>query len=102
MSSTPIGAHALLSDCHSSALVDDSGSILCLTFPRFYSPSVMARLLDDRAGHWSIRPTGKFSAQRRYLDETMVLETTFHTPTGTVVLSDALAMGPGNEGHGLG
>ncbi|WP_425953769.1 glycoside hydrolase family 15 protein [Xylanimonas sp. McL0601] len=102
MSGTPIGDHALLSDCHSTALVDTSGSVEWLTFPRFDSPSVMARLLDDGAGHWSIRPTAEFSSARRYLDGTMVLETTFRTSTGTVVLSDALAMGPENEGHALG
>src|SRR5580704_13903935 len=32
----------------------------------------------------------------------MVLETTFRTPTGTVLLTDALAMGDGNRGHELG
>jgi GH15 family glucan-1,4-alpha-glucosidase len=102
MSRTSIGDHALLSDCHSSALVDRSGSIEWLAFPRFDSPSVMARLLDDSAGHWSIRPTGEYSVSRRYLDETLVLETTFHGPTGVVVLTDALALGPDNEGHHLG
>lgn len=102
MSSTPIGDHALLSDCHSSALVDSSGSVEWLTFPRFDSPALMARLLDDAAGHWSIRPTGRFSTSRRYLDETLVLETTMQTATGTLVLTDALAMGPENEGHALG
>ena len=102
MSSTPIADHALLSDCHSCALVDTSGSVEWLTFPRFDSPSIMGRLLDEEAGHWSIRPAGDFSATRRYLDETMVLETTFHTPTGTAVLTDALALGPGNHGHRLG
>jgi GH15 family glucan-1,4-alpha-glucosidase len=45
---------------------------------------------------------GDFSTTRRYLDATMVLETTFHTPSATVVLTDALAMGPDNEGHRLG
>ncbi len=102
MSTTAIGDHALLSDCHSSALVDKEGSVEWLTFPRFDSPSIMGRLLDDDAGHWAIRPAGDFRATRRYLDETMVLETTFDTDTGTVVLTDALAMGPDNEGHALG
>ena len=102
MSRTAIGDHALLSDCHSSALVDVAGSVEWLTFPRFDSPSVMARLLDDDAGHWSIRPTGQFSVARRYLDGTLVLETTMRAPSGTVVLTDALAMGPDNEGHALG
>jgi GH15 family glucan-1,4-alpha-glucosidase len=102
MTNTPIGDHALLSDCHSSALVDASGSVEWLTFPRFDSPSVMARLLDANGGHWSIRPAGDFLHSRRYVDETMVLETTFRTASGTVVLTDALAMGPDNEGHRLG
>ncbi len=102
MSNTPIAEHALLSDCHSSALVDARGSVEWLTFPRFDSPSVMARLLDDGGGHWAIRPVGDFETGRRYLEGTMVLETTFRTPTGTVVLTDALAMGPDNEGHRLG
>jgi GH15 family glucan-1,4-alpha-glucosidase len=102
MSRTPIAEHALLSDCHSSALVDSAGSVVWLTFPRFDSPAVMARLLDDHAGHWSVRPLGDFSASRRYLDGTLVLETTMRTPSGTLVLTDALAMGPDNEGHALG
>jgi GH15 family glucan-1,4-alpha-glucosidase len=102
MSSTPIGDHALLSDCHSSALVDTSGSVEWLTFPRFDSPAVMARLLDDDGGHWSIRPSSAFATSRRYLDDTLVLETTMRTQSGTVVLTDALAMGPDNEGHALG
>jgi GH15 family glucan-1,4-alpha-glucosidase len=102
MSTTPIAEHALLSDCHSSALVDKRGSVEWLTFPRFDSPSVMGRLLDDEAGHWAIHPLGDFTSTRGYVDGTMVLETTFRTGTGTLVLTDALAVGPGNEGHDLG
>lgn len=47
MSDRPIADHAFLSDCHSSALVTRDGSVDWLTFPRFDSPGVMARLLDD-------------------------------------------------------
>jgi alpha,alpha-trehalase len=102
MNSRPIAAHALLSNCHSAALVTDEGSVDWLCFPRFDSPSVFGRLLDDSAGHWSIRPSGAFETRRRYLDHTLVLETTFTTSTGTLVLTDALAVGPGNDGHSLG
>jgi alpha,alpha-trehalase len=102
MSSTPIADHALLSDRHSSALVSSSGSVEWLGFPRFDSPSVFARLLGERAGHWQVRPTGEHTSTRRYLDRTLVLETTFVTATGTVVLTDLLAMGQDNGGHRLG
>ena len=102
MSDNPIADHALLSDCHSTALVDTRGSVEWLSFPRFDSPSVMGRLLDEAAGHWQIRPTGAYRTTRRYLPETLVLETTFHCDAGTVVLTDAMAMGQHNEGHALG
>ncbi|MDI1462492.1 glycoside hydrolase family 15 protein [Catellatospora sp. KI3] len=102
MSGVPIGAHALLSDCHSAALVTRDGSVDWLCFPRFDSPSVFGRLLDDGAGHWSITPVGEHRTLRGYADQTLVLETTFHTSTGTAVLTDALATGEGNHGHALG
>jgi alpha,alpha-trehalase len=102
VSMTPIADYALLSDRHSAALVSRSGSVDWLCFPRFDSPAVFARLLDDDAGHWSIQPTGPFSVSRRYVDKTMVLETWFQTDTGTAVVTDALLVGPDNENHQLG
>ena len=73
MSDVPIAAHALLSDCHGAALVTMAGSVDWLCWPRFDSPSVFGRLLDDVAGHWSIRPVGEYSTSRRYVDCTLVL-----------------------------
>ena len=102
MGTTPIADYALLSDRHSAALVSRDGSIDWLCFPRFDSPSIFGRLLGDEAGHWSIGATSATQVTRRYLDRTMVLETTFRTPTGTVAITDALAMGDGNRGHELG
>jgi alpha,alpha-trehalase len=102
MSTTPIADYALLSDRHSAALLSRDGSIDWLCFPRFDSPSIFGRLLDDEAGYWSIRATGATEVTRRYLDRTMVLETTSRTPTGTVIILDALSMGDGNRGHELG
>jgi GH15 family glucan-1,4-alpha-glucosidase len=102
MSTTPIADHALLSDRHSSALVTSSGSVDWLSFPRFDSPSVLGRLLGADAGHWQVRPAGEWTSSRRYLDRTLVLETTFTTPSGSLVLTDALALGPDNGGHRLG
>ena len=102
MSTVPIAEHALLSDCHSAALVTRAGSVDWLCFPRFDSPSVFARMLDDTAGHWSLRPVADVTATRRYLDRSMVLETSFGTPSGTLVVTDALALGPAGNAHRLG
>src|SRR3984885_13124879 len=102
MSTTPIADYALLSDRHSAALVSREGSIDWLCFPRFDSASIFGRLLGDEAGHWAIQAAGATEVTRRYLDRTMVLETTSRTPTGTVVIVDVLAMGDGNRGHQLG
>src|SRR4051812_10085319 len=102
MSSTPIADLALLSDRHSSALVSKAGSVEWLSFPRFDSPSVFGRLLGEDAGHWQVVPAEKWTATRRYLPRSLVLETTFTTVTGTLVLTDLLAMGEDNGGHRLG
>ena len=102
MSVTPIADYALLSDRHSAALVSRDGSIDWLCFPRFDSSSIFGRLLGEAAGHWAIRAAGATRVTRRYLDRTMVLETTSRTPTGAVVIVEALAMGDGNRGHELG
>ena len=102
MNSLPIGDYALLSDCRSAALVSRAGSVDWLCFPRFDAPAVFARMLDSDGGHFAIRPVGDFQASRAYVDQTMALETTFRTATGTAVLTDAMAVGRNDRGHGLG
>ena len=102
MNHPAIADYALVSDCHSAALVSREGSVDWLCFPRFDSPSVFGRILDEQAGHWSFHPTADAEITRRYVDDTMVLETTFRTATGTVVLVDALAVGRNERGHELG
>jgi GH15 family glucan-1,4-alpha-glucosidase len=102
MTKTPIADYALISDCHSAALVSRDGSMDWLCRPRFDSPSVFGRILGDDAGHWSITPTGSAETERRYLEHTMVLETTFRTPEGIAKLTDAMALDPSEEGHDLG
>jgi GH15 family glucan-1,4-alpha-glucosidase len=102
MSSEPIAGYALLSDCRSAALVSASGSVDWLCFPRFDSPSVFGRLLGAEAGSWSIRPAAEHTSTRRYLGPTMVLETVYTAPGGSLTVTEALALGDGNRGHGLG
>ena len=74
---------------------------LCL--PRFDSPALFARLLDHEAGHFVIAPTEPGSSSTwRYLESSLVLETTWTTPKGKVVTTDALALGNRERGHDLG
>ena len=97
----PIGDYALLSDCHSGALVSKDGSIDWCTFHRFEARPVFARILDwAKAGFFRIAPLDDdYESSRRYLPGTNVLETTFRTPTGRLVLTDFFAFRVPAEGE---
>jgi len=89
----PIGSYGFLSDCHTAALVSYGGSIEWLCFPRFDSPSAFAALLDREAGHMLLKPKGVIvPIARRYEPGTLVLETTWVTDSGWVVVKDALTI----------
>ena len=92
----PIGDYALISDCHSGALVSKDGSIDWCVFHRFEARPVFARILDwAKAGFFRIAPLDDdYESTRRYLPGTNVLETTFRTPGGTLVLTDFFAFRP--------
>jgi len=102
VSNVPIADHALLSDCHSAAMVTRTGSIDWLCFPRFDSPAVFARLLDDEAGHWLVTPDDVLDVTRSYLGSSLVLRTVFTTAHGLVQLTDGLVVGGGERHHDLG
>ncbi len=89
----PIGSYGFLSDCHTSALVSFSGAVEWLCLPRFDSESVFAAMLDRDAGRSTLRPTGVIvPISRRYEPGTLVIETTWVTDTGWVVVHDALTI----------
>ena len=97
----PIGSYGFLSDCHTAALVSFSGSVEWLCCPRFDSPSAFAALLDRGAGHMSLRPKGVVvPISRRYEPGTLVIETTWVTDTGWVVVKDALTIADWAPAHG--
>lgn len=87
----PISDYGLIGDCRSAALVSRAGSVDWLCLPRFDSPSVFAALLDrESGGRFAVRPAGRFEAERRYLDDTNILETTFATDSGRARVLDLM------------
>ena len=91
----PIGDYGFLSDGEVSALVAPSGSVDWMCLPRFDAPSVFGSILGKRAGSFTVAPLGvRVPADRRYLPGTMVLETSWGTATGWMIVRDVLLIGP--------
>jgi GH15 family glucan-1,4-alpha-glucosidase len=87
--SARIEDYAIVGDGETVALVDRGGSIDWLCWPRFDSPACFAALLGTAEnGRWLMAPRGTSSSRRRYRPDTLILETTFETPTGTAVVID--------------
>jgi GH15 family glucan-1,4-alpha-glucosidase len=87
--SARIEDYALIGDCHSAALVDRSGSIDWLCWPRFDSEACFAALLGGpEYGRWLIAPRDKAAITRRYRPDTLILETCFETDDGAALLVD--------------
>jgi alpha,alpha-trehalase len=91
----PIADYAFLSDCHTGALVAPDGAVDWLCAPAFDAPSMFGSLLDREAGFFRFGPFGiNHPTQRNYVAGTNVMETTWKTPNGWIVVRDALTMGP--------
>jgi GH15 family glucan-1,4-alpha-glucosidase len=81
--------YAIIGDGRSAVLVSRHGSIDWLSWPRFDSPPLFGAILDQRiGGTWRIAPSEKASYERSYIDGTNVLQTEFHTASGTARLTD--------------
>ena len=92
---TPIANYGFLSNCHTGALVAPDGSVDWLCVPRFDSPSVFGALLDRGAGSFRFAPFGiNVPSDRIYEPGTNTLVASWRTPTGWVVVREALTMGP--------
>jgi alpha,alpha-trehalase len=90
-----IADYAFLSNCHTGALVAPDGSIDWLCVPRFDSPGVFGSLLDREAGSFRFGPFGiNHPTARSYEPGTNVMVTTWKTPSGWIVVRDALTIGP--------
>jgi GH15 family glucan-1,4-alpha-glucosidase len=85
----PIGDYGVIGDCRSLALVGVDGSIDWCCLPRFDSPSLFGRLLDDKqGGSWQLSPIGPFSCRHEYSDKTNILRTIFQTIDGLAEVTD--------------
>jgi GH15 family glucan-1,4-alpha-glucosidase len=91
----PIAEYGFLSDCETCALVAPNSNIEWLCLPRFDSPSVFGALLDRDAGVFRLNPADvEVPAARRYLPGTNVLETSWGTSGGWIIVRDVLVIGP--------
>jgi alpha,alpha-trehalase len=94
----PIADYAFLSDCENTCLVSAAGSVEWMCVPRPDSPSIFGAILDRGAGHFRLGPYGvTVPAARRYLPGSLIMETTWQTPTGWMIVRDALVMGPWHD-----
>jgi GH15 family glucan-1,4-alpha-glucosidase len=82
--------YALIGDMQSVALVGRRGSVDWLCLPRFDSDAVFAALLGDEGnGHWSLAPQqGGPCSRRSYRGDSLILDTEWDTPAGTVRVTD--------------
>ncbi len=91
----PIATYGFLSDCQFTCLVAPSGNVEWMTLPRPDSPSVFGSMLDRSAGNFRLGPEDVLiPAGQRYLPGTNILETTWQTHTGWIVVRDFLSIGP--------
>src|SRR5689334_22534196 len=88
--SQPIENYALISNCATAALVGRNGSIDWLCLPRFDSAACFAALLGGpEHGRWLIAPADpSYRVERRYVDGSLILATTFETAEGVVEIMD--------------
>lgn len=94
----PIEDYALIGNCRSAALVSRDGALDWLCLPRFDAPAVFAALLgNEENGRWRIAPSDPVEhSTRRYLDDTLVLETTWSTASGRARVLDCMPLGQSN------
>ena len=99
--STPIGDFAFISDGEVSALLSPAGSVEWMSVPRFDSPSVFGSILGRQAGDFRVAPVDvAVPADVRYLPGTMIVETSWGTPTGWIIVRDCLLIGPWHHEFG--
>jgi GH15 family glucan-1,4-alpha-glucosidase len=85
--------YAVIGNCETLALVGRDGSIDWLGLPRFDSSACFCALLGEaKHGRWLIAPEASdVRISRRYVGDTLILETVFRTEHGAVSLTDFMS-----------
>jgi alpha,alpha-trehalase len=91
----PIGEYGFISDGETVALISPGGCVDWMCLPRMDSPSIFGALLGRHAGMFRVSPSDAMvPVSRRYIPGTLILETSWGTETGWIIVRDALLMGP--------
>lgn len=91
----PIDDYGLIGDGRTAALVSRDGAVEWMCMPHFSGPSIFAAVLDrERGGHFTVRPPGRYTTERRYEPATAVLITLFHTADGVLEVTDCMPVHP--------
>lgn len=98
--SAPIEDYALVGDLHTAALIGRDGAVDWTCLPRFDSPSCFSALLGNEThGSWQLGPAGderEPATHRHYRGDTLVLESTWVTPNGTLRVTDFMPPSQGD------
>ncbi len=90
----PLRDHAVIGDCHGSALVAKDGTIDWCCLGRFDAEPVLAALLDEeKGGFLAVRPAGPFRSEHAYVEKTNIVRTTFATESGRLAVTDFMPVG---------
>jgi GH15 family glucan-1,4-alpha-glucosidase len=96
----PLADYGIIGNLETCALIGRDGAIDWCCLPRLNSSSVFAALLDaDDGGRFAIHPTGEYEVEQQYMERTNVLQTTFHTESGTARVTDFMPLSPNNDGN---
>src|SRR5579885_983408 len=86
----PVNSYGVIGDCHSALLIAPDGSVDWGCLPDFDSPAIFCRLLDEQpGGYFRVAPADEtILGTQRYLHNSNVLQTTFVSTEGTIILTD--------------
>jgi GH15 family glucan-1,4-alpha-glucosidase len=87
----------LIGDLHTAALIGERGTLAWLCLPDFDSEACFAGLLGtEDHGAWSLAPRNACEVKRRYLPDTLIIETVYTQRDAVASVTDFMAV---HDGH---